>query len=110
MARPKTVTAKVIEQPADLVARLNRNQNAPDQSGGSQNGILAGIEVQNLTQKLRTEANVPPNVNGVIVTQVDPGSAAAQQLRPGDVIEQINRRPFPNVDEFESRCRPTGAG
>ena len=26
----KTVTAKVIEQPADLVARLNRNQNSPD--------------------------------------------------------------------------------
>jgi serine protease Do len=99
---PKTVNAKVIEQPADLVARLNRNQNAPDQSGGSQNGILAGIEVQNLTQKLRTEANVPPNVTGVIVTQVDPGSAAAQQLRPGDVIEQINRRPVPNVDEFEA--------
>ncbi len=101
----KTVTAQVVEQPADLVARLNRNQNSPDPFGGSgapQNAVFAGIEVQNLTQRLRTEAKVPPNVNGVIVTRVDPSSTAAQELRPGDVIEQINRQPVSNVDEFQS--------
>jgi serine protease Do len=98
----KTVTAQVVEQPADLVARLNRNQSSPDPSGGSQNAVFAGIEVQNLTERLRAEAKVPPNVNGVIVTRVDPNSAAAQELRPGDVIEQINRQPVSNVDEFQS--------
>ena len=97
----KTVTAKVIEQPADLVARLNRNHVSPP-SGDSQSAIFGGIEVQNLTPRLRTEANVPPNVNGVIVTRVDPSSAVAQELRPGDVIEQINRQPISNVDEFQS--------
>ena len=66
---PKTVTAQVVEQPVDLVARLKRNQNSPDPSGDSQNALFAGIEVRNLTQRLRTEANVPPNVNGVIVTR-----------------------------------------
>ncbi|HSZ79304.1 MAG TPA: Do family serine endopeptidase [Chthoniobacterales bacterium] len=98
----KTVTAQVVEQPADLVARLNRNQSSPDPSGASQNAVFAGIEVQNLTERLRAEAKVPPNVNGVIVTQVDPNSTAAQELRPGDVIEQINRQPVSNVDEFQS--------
>jgi serine protease Do len=97
---PKTVTAQVIEQPADVAARLNRNQIMPDQSGGSQSTIFSGVEVQNLTQRLRMEANVPPNVSGVIVTRVDPGSTVAEQLKPGDVIEQINRRPVANVDEF----------
>jgi serine protease Do len=106
----KTVTAQVVEQPADLVARLNRNQNgnqngnqnAPDPLGSSPNATFAGIEVQNLTQRLRAEANVPANVNGVIVTRVDPASPAAQALRSGDVIEQINRQPVSNVDEFQS--------
>jgi serine protease Do len=98
----KTVTAQVVEQPADLVARLNRNQSSPDPSGASQNAVFAGIEVQNLTERLRAEAKVPPNVNGVIVTQVDPNSTAAQELRPGDVIEQINRQSVSNVDEFQS--------
>jgi serine protease Do len=99
---PKTVTARVVEQPVDLVARLSRNQNSPNPSGDSQNALFAGIEVRNLTQRLRAEANVPSNVNGVIVTRVDPGSAAAQELKPGDVIEQINRQPVSNVDEFQS--------
>jgi serine protease Do len=102
----KTVNAQVIEQPADLVARLRRNQsqnqNSPDPSGGLQNSLFAGIEVQNLTPRLRSEANVPPNVNGVIVTRVDPSSSVADQLKPGDVIEQINRQPVANVDDFQS--------
>jgi len=98
----RTVKAQVIEQPADIVARLNRNQSSPDPSGGSQNALFAGIEVQNLTPQLRTEANVPSNVNGVIVTRVDPGSAVADQLKPGDVIEQINRQPVSDVDDFQA--------
>jgi serine protease Do len=98
----KSVLAQIAEQPADLVARLNRNQSDPGQSEESQRGLFAGIQVQNLTQKLRVEANVPATVNGVIVTGVDPSSPVAQQIRPGDVIEQINRRPVPDVNEFES--------
>ncbi len=98
----KSVLAQVAEQPADLVARLHRNQSDPGQSEESQRGLFAGIQVQNLTQKLRVEANVPATVNGVIVTGVDPSSPVAQQIRPGDVIEQINRRPVPDVNEFES--------
>jgi len=97
----KSVTAQVAEQPADLVARLNRNQNDPGQFEESQGGLFAGVQVQNLTQKLRSEANVPATVNGVIVTGVDPASPVAQQIRPGDVIEQINRQPVPDVNEFE---------
>jgi len=97
----KSVTAQVAEQPADLVARLNRNQGDPGQSRESQDGLFAGVQVQNLTQRLRSEANVPATVNGVIVTGVDPGSPVAQQIRPGDVIEQINRQPVPDVNAFE---------
>jgi serine protease Do len=97
----KTVTAQITEQPADLVARMGRNQNPPGQSGNSENALFAGIEVKNLTPQLRAEAKVPPNVNGVIVTNVDPTSPVAQQVRPGDVIEQINRQPVSSIDEFQ---------
>jgi serine protease Do len=99
--RAKSVTAQITEQPADLVARMNRNQNDPGRPGRPENALFAGIEVRNLTQQLREEAKVPPSVNGVIVTSVDPDSPVAQQVKPGDVIEQINRQPVSNVDEFE---------
>jgi len=97
----KAVTAQITEQPADLVARMNRKQSVPAPSRTSENALFAGIEVQNLTPQLRAEAKVPSNVNGVIVTSVDPNASAAQQVKPGDVIEQINRQPIGNVDEFE---------
>ncbi|HEY1477738.1 MAG TPA: Do family serine endopeptidase [Chthoniobacterales bacterium] len=100
--RAKSVTAQITEQPADVVARMNRNQNDPGRPGRSENALFAGIEVRNLTQQLREEAKVPPNVNGVIVTSVDPGSPVAEQVKPGDVIEQINRQPVSNVAEFEA--------
>jgi serine protease Do len=100
--QPKSVTALVAEQPADVMARLNRNQGDGGQSEESQGPVFAGVQVQNLTQKLRSEANVPSTINGVIVTGVDPGSPVAQQIRPGDVIEQINRQPVPTVNEFQS--------
>jgi serine protease Do len=101
----KSVMARVAEQPAELVARLNRDQSDPGQSEESQGRLFAGLQVQNLNQKLRLEANVPATVNGVIVTGVDPSSPAAQQIRPGDVIEQINRRPVPDVNAFASVVR-----
>jgi serine protease Do len=98
----KSVTAQVAEQPVDLVARLNRNQGGTGQSEESQGAMFAGVQVQNLTQKLRSEANVPSTVNGVIVTGVDPSSPVAQQIRPGDVIEQINRQAISDVNEFQN--------
>jgi serine protease Do len=97
--QPKTVTASVVEQPADMMARLNRNQNS--RPGGGTSTIFAGVEVQDLSPQLRQEAKIPDNVNGVIVTAIDPSSATAQQLRPGDVIEEVNRRAVTNLQEFQ---------
>jgi serine protease Do len=97
--QPKTVTASVVEQPADMMARLSRNQNS--KPGGGTSTMFAGVEVQDLSPRLRQEANVPENVNGVIVTAIDPSSSTAQELRPGDVIEEVNRRAVNNLQEFQ---------
>jgi S1-C subfamily serine protease len=49
---------------------------------------------------LRAEANVPEYVKGVIVVQVDPEASNGQDLRVGDVIEEVNRQPTPNSRTF----------
>ena len=99
----KTVVAKVTEQPADFKTAMNRSQDEDQNSTEpGQNSIFGGVHVENLNPQIRARANVPPNVNGVIVTRIDPNANAAEQLRPGDVIEQINRQPISNVDDFEN--------
>jgi serine protease Do len=71
---------------------------------------FAGIQVTDLTDDLRTEASVPDSVHGVIVTRVDPSAAAGQTLRPGDVIEEINRHPIYNTQDFEKITNRLDAG
>jgi len=99
----KTVVAKVTEQPANFKTAMNRSQDEDqDSTEPGQNSIFSGVQVENLNPQLRARANVPPNVNGVIITRIDPNANAAQQLRTGDVIEQINRQPISNVDDFQN--------
>ena len=71
---------------------------------------FAGIQVTDLTDDLRTEASVPDSVHGVIVIRVDPSGAAGQTLRPGDIIEEINRHPIYNVQDFEKITNRLDAG
>src|ERR1700726_883534 len=101
-----SVTAQVAEQPAEL-ATQGTPGNSPDTNSSK---VFAGIEVNDLNPRLRSEANVPEYVKGVIVIQVDPEAATAQDLRVGDVIEEVNRQPTPNSQVFaqiSSRLDPT---
>jgi serine protease Do len=57
--------------------------------------------VQNLTPSIRDQLGLPGDVTGVVITQLDPNSPAAQQgLQAGDVIEGINRQPVRSVADF----------
>ncbi|HWL54356.1 MAG TPA: trypsin-like peptidase domain-containing protein [Chthoniobacteraceae bacterium] len=61
-------------------------------------GPLAGIEVASIPEDRRSD--YPENVNGVLVTSVDPSLFRGSQLRPGDVIEEIARQPVESVEDF----------
>jgi serine protease Do len=64
-------------------------------------GTLRGISVQALTPDIRQQISVPSDIQGVVITQVDPNSAAGQVgLQQGMVIESINRHPVQTVADF----------
>jgi serine protease Do len=59
-----------------------------------------GIGVQNLTPEIAKELGLKKG-SGVVVTRVEPGSAAAEAgIQTGDVIQQVNRQPVKNADDF----------
>ena len=71
-----------------------------DSSSTDDNGTLNGVEVADLDQQAHQQFNVPKNIKGAVVTQVDPGSPAADAgLKPGVVIQEINHQPVKSADE-----------
>jgi len=63
-------------------------------------GTLNGVGVSDLDAQARQQFEVPEKVQGAVVTEVKPDSAAAEAgLKPGDVIQEINRKPVKNAEE-----------
>ena len=73
-----------------------------DKSDGTANSALSGVSVENLDAQSANELGLSPNTKGVVVTNVDPSSEAAEAgLRRGDVIQEVNRQPVKNTSDFE---------
>ncbi len=77
-------------------------------SGVSPSGSVsyAGLEVQSITPQLRIQLRVSPNVDGVLVSSVNPTSKAGQLgISKGDIIIQVENKEIKNLSEFKKAIR-----
>ena len=81
------------------------SNNADHETG---NAALEGVQVETLTADVAQELKLGPTTKGVVVDQVDPGSRAAEAgLQRGDVIQQVNRKPVSNINEYRQAMSAT---
>jgi serine protease Do len=99
------VATQIKEQPVDyqtsgVLPRRAQPQTPPEPNSQAEtNGPLASIHVEDLTPEMARQLDLPSNVQGVVVTSVDPDSGAAE-LQKGDVIEEINQQPVPSISDY----------
>ena len=106
--KPLAVQTQIKEQPVDYEsARVLPRGNQPQPQGPQQpndqetaDGPLAAIQVDELTPERARQLDLPPNVHGVLITDVDPDSGMAE-LQKGDVIEEINQQPVTSLSDYK---------
>ncbi len=69
---------------------------------------LAGVHVSEIPPEHKPD--LPANVKGVMVDDVDENTPAAQVLRQADVIEEINHQPVTSVAEYETAVKALKPG
>ena len=71
--------------------------------------VLDGVTVTDLDSRTRTHLKIPSSIPGSLVLEVEGDSPAyAAGLRPGDVIQEINRDTVRNSKEAVSMSRKLG--
>ncbi len=76
------------------------DQEAAGVRDGNAVDATLGLKVQTLNQPLAEKLGVKAD-SGVVITEVVPGSEAAEQgLRPGMIVQQVDHAPVKTADEF----------
>lgn len=73
-------------------------------------GKKLGIAIQSITPDIARALSLK-DTNGVVITQVEPGSPAANAgLQRGDVIREVNRKPIKNAKDFTQKIEESKSG
>jgi serine protease Do len=105
--KPMTIDVKINEM-SDTEQASNDEQG---DNGSGASGLMAGVQVENLTPQITQRLNISPDTQGVVITQISPDSAAAQsnaQLQRGDIVMEVNHHPVHNVQEYQDQLSRAG--
>ncbi len=99
----KTVAFALAELPDKAAG--NGNNGKSSGSANSKMDALEGVTVADLDQQVREQLQLPDDIQGVVVTDVDPDSNSAEAgLQPNDVIVEINHQPVRDANAAVKLC------
>ena len=83
-----------------------KENKSPDKA--EKNGKL-GLSLQPLTPEIARELDIPVNTGGIVVTDVEPNGAAAEEgIRRGDIILEINRQQVNTLTDVQAAIEKSG--
>ncbi|MBZ5696566.1 MAG: DegQ family serine endoprotease [Acidobacteriia bacterium] len=95
----------------DVSVALGELPEKAEKAGSPETGSggLDGVDVQELTPDIAQQLQLAPGTRGVVVTSVDPASAAAAaELQRGDVIQEVNHKPVSSIEQYKQALAGIG--
>src|SRR6058998_3202564 len=96
----KTFGVDLVEMPA--AATQPATEASPEESAQPEKSTVFGaVVVADVTDDVRTALNLPKEIQGAVIVELDSASPAAQAgLREGDVIQEVNKQPVKNAKDL----------
>jgi serine protease Do len=93
----KSLSVKVAARPVEIGAA---SKSAPVPDAGT--SAKLGVAIQDLNPQIAKQLGISA-VTGVVVTQVQPDSPAADAgIKRGDVVQEVNRQPVKSASDFRN--------
>jgi serine protease Do len=94
--REKSIGVTLDELPAEAMLA-----STGESIGGEDDGGIEGVKVHSLTPQRRRLTEVPDDIEGVLVVDVDRRSNASREgLAAGDVIVEVNKKKVEDVSDY----------
>ncbi|MEQ1945836.1 MAG: DegQ family serine endoprotease [Bryobacteraceae bacterium] len=101
----KMIAVKLGELPGTNEGKSERS------SDKGSSGAIDGVSVDTLNAQMLRNMRLPSGTQGVVITDVESGSAAqVAGLREGDVIQEVNRIAVNSAPDFDRAVRNAGSG
>lgn len=105
--RQQTVAIKIgelEEEEVPVLASTGPRGNAVEPEEAAIDDL--GVSVTSITDEMRQQFNLPNELQGVVITAVEPNSAAAEKsLRPGDVIVEVSQEEVKTPGQIAEKIR-----
>ena len=93
-----------LEDAEKAQAKVSSNEDSKKDDEAPKVKSTLGLKLSLLTDSLRKKFEIKGKVTGVLITEVDAASAAAEKrIRAGDVIVQVQQQDVNSPEEFEDR-------
>jgi serine protease Do len=106
----KTVSVKIIRSGKEIERQVKVGQmeeQSTNETAKTPAHRSLGISVQNLNAQMARELGLKKAI-GVVVTAVEPGSAADEaSIQEGDVIREVDRQTVNDVNDFVTKIEQT---
>src|ERR1043165_7653274 len=103
----KTFDVQLAEMPAGVTEEGGPEASPAESAQPEKTPVFGGVAVADITDDIRGALNLPKDVQGAVIAEVDADSPAGKAgLREGDVIQDVNKQRVKNAKDLVGVSKP----